>query len=128
MSIDVQAPDADEAVAAKQEDRPAAGPRVEAQLGSVGLALLPAVLLIYFAFNGGGFSPAPVGFAALIVTQVLVVRVLFADDPFAGFSRQLAVVVGLFAAYAAWVLASRLWFDSRARPLIEFDRALLYLL
>jgi O-antigen ligase len=127
MTVDVQAGDAahDPAPA---ESAPAQAPRPEVRLASAALALLPAGLLVYLAFSGGGFSPAPVGFAALFVIQIFVVRVLFADDPFAGFGRPLAIVACLFAAYTAWVLASTLWFDSRARPLLEYDRALLYLL
>src|SRR3954447_9541914 len=101
---------------------------VERRVAAAALALLPGILIVFFGFNGGGYFPGSVGFAALLVSQMIVVRVLVADDPFAGFSRQLAVVVLLFAGFTAFVLASALWSDSEDRALIEFDRSLLYLL
>src|SRR5205807_847159 len=79
-------------------------------------------------FNGGGFFPGAVGFIAAIACQLVMARVLLADDPFAGYTRALAVVGGMLALYALWTLASSLWSHAEGRALIEFDRALLYLL
>src|SRR4051812_16840255 len=127
----VEAPP-EEDPALPEEDETEAVPRkrvtIERRVAAAALAFLPAALIVFFGFNGGGYFPGSVGFAGLIVSQMIVVRVLVADDPFAGFSRPLAVVVALFAAFTGFVLASALWSDSEDRALIEFDRALLYLL
>jgi O-antigen ligase len=101
---------------------------IERRLAAGALALLPGALIAFFGFNGGGYFPGSVGFAALLVSMTVVLRVLVADDPFAGFSRGLAIVAALMAAFTGWVLASGLWSDAEDRTLIEFDRALLYLL
>jgi O-antigen ligase len=101
---------------------------LERRAAAAALALLPGIGIAFFSFNGGGFFPGTVGFAALLVSQMIVLRVLVADDPFSGFSRPLAVVVGLMALYTGWTLASGLWADSSDRALTEFDRALLYTL
>src|SRR4051795_8693778 len=101
---------------------------IERRVAAAALALLPGALIVFFGFNAGGFFPGSVGFATLVVSQLIVVRVLVAEDPFAGFSRPLAVVAGVLALYAGWTLASGLWSDAQDRALIEFDRALLYLL
>src|SRR5919202_6886611 len=83
--------------------------RIENRIGGAVLALVPAGLIVYFGFNGGGFFPGTVGFACVIVIQLLIVRVLLADHPFEGFNRGVAVVGGALAAFAAWVLLSGLW-------------------
>src|SRR3954469_3416168 len=127
----VEAPP-EEDPALPEEDETEAVPRkrvtIERRVAAAALAFLPTALIVFFSFNGGGYFPGSVGFAALLVSQMIVVRVLVADDPFAGFSRQLAVVVALLAVFTAFVLASTLWSDSEDRALIEFDRSLLYLL
>src|SRR5205807_186257 len=74
-----------------------------------------------------GFFPGSVAFATLIVTQLLLIRVLGADSPFAGLTRPLVIVAGASTAFAAWTLLSGAWSHSHDRPLIEFDRALLYI-
>ncbi len=102
--------------------------RLEERAASVALSLLPGGLIVYFSFEGGGYFAGSVGFATLVVLQLLVVRVLFAERPFAGVGRRHVVVVGLFALYAAWTLASAIWSHALGRALVEFDRALLYLL
>jgi O-antigen ligase len=102
--------------------------RIENRIGGAVLALVPAGLIVYFGFNGGGFFPGTVGFACVIVIQLLIVRVLLADHPFAGFSRAAGAAGLLLLGFAAWVLASGLWSDAEDRALIEFDRALLYVL
>jgi O-antigen ligase len=101
---------------------------IERRVAAAALVLLPGALIVFFGFNGGGFFPGSVGFATLLVSQLIVVRVLVADEPFAGFSRPLAVVALLMALLAGWTLASGLWSDAQDRALIEFDRTLLYLL
>src|SRR3954447_5164755 len=101
---------------------------VERRVAAAALALLPGILIVFFGFNGGGYFPGSVGFAALLVSQLIVVRVLVAEHPFAGFSRPLAAVAGAFALYTGWTLLSGLWSDAQDRSIIEFDRALLYLL
>jgi hypothetical protein len=118
--------EAREELAPELEAEPEA--RIEHRAASVGLALLPGALVVYFAFEGGGYFAGSVAFVALLLTQVLVVRVLFAERPFAGVSRGHAIAVGVFASYVGWTLASALWSDAESRALVEFDRALLYLL
>src|SRR3954454_23879857 len=101
---------------------------IERRVAAAALTLVPAVLILFMGFNGGGYFAGSVGFAALVVSQMVAVRVLVADDPFAGYSRPLAFVTGVFSLFAGWTLASALWSDARDHALIEFDRALLYLL
>jgi hypothetical protein len=96
-------------------------------LAALVLGLLPGALVLYFGFNGGGFFAGTVGFACVILIQLLILRVLLGDQPFEGFSRGVAVVGGALAAFATWVLLSGLWSDAHDRALIEFDRALMYL-
>ncbi len=107
---------------------PAERPRIELQVAGAVLAALPALLVLYFSFNGGGYFAGTVGFAAVIVIQLLIVRVLLAERPFAGVTRQLALVGLAGAAFVAWVLLSGLWAHARDRTLIEFDRDLFYVL
>src|SRR3954470_6906157 len=101
---------------------------IERRVAAAALALLPGALILFFSFNGGGYFPGTVGFAALVVSQMIAVRVLVVEDPFAGLSRPLAAVTVVMALFAGWILASGLWSDAKDRALIEFDRALLYLL
>ena len=101
---------------------------VAGRLAHRGLLLLPGGLTIYLSFNGGGFFPNTVAFAALVLAIVLGLRIAFADEPFAGFSVSLALAAGALALFAIWTLLSALWSDATARALLEFDRALLYLL
>jgi O-antigen ligase len=101
--------------------------RPEARIASALLALVPGALVIYFSFNAGGFFPSSVGFATLLVVQMLVLRVLVAQKPFAGYTRLLGIAALALGAYAAWTLASQLWSDTPDRALTEYDRALLYL-
>lgn len=105
-----------------------AGARLLERVGTAALLAIPGGLIVYFGFNAGGFFPGAPAFAALVLAQVLALRTVLAEDPFAGFSRGVALAAGALAAYAGWVLASALWSDATARALIEFDRALLYLL
>ena len=104
-----------------------ANPRIEIRVATLVLGLLPGALVLYFGFNGGGFFTGTVAFACMIVIQLLIVRVLLGDHPFEGFSPGVALVGGALAGFATWVLLSGLWSDAHDRAVIEFDRALLYL-
>jgi O-antigen ligase len=101
-------------------------PRIENRVAGVVLGLLPGALVLYFGFNGGGFFPGTVGFACVILIQLLILRVLLGDHPFDGFTAGVGIAGGALAAFATWVLLSGLWSDAHDRALIEFDRALLY--
>jgi len=58
---------------------------------------------------------------------IAALRMVAAREPFAGFSLPgLCAIVGL-GLYAGWTLLSGDWSGARARALLEFDRALLYL-
>jgi len=89
--------------------------------------LAPAVLLGYFAFNAGGFFPRPPAFALIAIAQVLVLYVALSPHPFARLSWPAVTAVVAMCAFAVWVLASQLWSHAPGRSIIEFDRALLYL-
>ena len=102
--------------------------RIENRAAALLLALVPGILVLYFSFNAGGFFPGTVGLACVIVIQLLIVRVLLADHPFEGFRSGVAAIGVPFAAFVVWILLSALWSDSHDRVLVEFDRALLYLM
>lgn len=93
-----------------------------------GAFLLPGALMVYLGFSAGGFFPGATALVALVIALLVVLRAAFAADPMAGVSRPLLVAAVPFAAYSIWVLVSTAWSDAPARGLIEFDRALLYLL
>jgi O-antigen ligase len=90
--------------------------------------LLPGALVLYLAFNAGGFFAGATGDAAVAVALVLVLRTTLAAEPFAGLSGPVAAAAGALALYAVWTLLSASWSEAPARALLEFDRALLYLL
>ena len=92
------------------------------------LTALPGALIVYFAFDTGGYFPASPAFAAILLVVVLVLRTTLVDQPFEGFSRLLAFAVGALGFLTLWTLLSALWSDAPARALVEFDRIYLYLL
>jgi O-antigen ligase len=92
------------------------------------LTLLPGVLVIYFAFDTGGYFPESPAFVAIVLVIILVLRVTLVDQPFEGFSRPLAVAVAALGLLACWMLLSGVWSDAPSRALVEFDRAYMYLL
>jgi O-antigen ligase len=98
------------------------------RLAFAALLLLPGALTVYLSFNAGGFFPQTPAFVALILALVLAARMALVDRPLQGFSRPLAIAAGALALYALWTLASGIWSDAPGRALVEFDRALLYLL
>src|SRR4051812_43313692 len=110
-----------------EDEAPRPG-RIENRAAALALALVPGGLMIYLSFNGGGFFPGTVGLVCVIVIQLVIVRVLLADHPFEGFQRSVALVGAPLAGFVVWILLSGLWSDSHDRVLIEFDRALLYLM
>ncbi len=65
---------------------------------------------------------------AIVLTQVLLVRILQARRPFEGIAPVTLVAVAALGAYAGLTLVSALWSHATGRALIEFDRAWSYLL
>src|SRR5438128_3401764 len=92
------------------------------------LMLLPGVLVVFLGFNAGGYFPATPALATIVLSQALLLRLVNARSPFAGFAPATLVAIGALAMYAALTLASALWSHSMGRTLIEFDRACCYLL
>jgi hypothetical protein len=90
--------------------------------------LVPALLGALFAFRAGGFFPGTTGVVAAGLACGLAVRLTIAGNPVAGWSAGLSLAAGGLALFAAWTLLSGTWSDAPARALIEFDRALAYLL
>ena len=101
---------------------------VSSRLANWALLFLPGGLTIYLSFNSGGFFPDAQAFAALVLAVVLGLRIALAEAPFAGFGKPLAVAAAGLGLYALWSLLSAVWSDAPGRALLEFNRALLYLL
>ncbi len=97
-------------------------------LGLIALMLLPGALIVFLGFNAGGYFPGTPAVAAIVLSQVLLVRILQARHPFEGLGRATLVVIVALGLYAALTLASALWSHSTSRAVIEFDRVWLYLL
>lgn len=98
------------------------------RLAAGGLLLLPAGLVVFFAFDAGGFYPGPPAYVAALLCLVLAVRATVARDPLEGFSKLLVVAVVAMAAFALFTLLSASWSHAPGRALVMFDLALVYLL
>lgn len=80
----------------------------------------------YLCFSAGGFFAGAPALAATVLGLVLVLRILSAEEPFAGFGPGLITAITALGLFAIWTLSSAAWSDSPAGAMIEFDRALLY--
>src|SRR3954447_3067599 len=89
--------------------------------------LIPGLLVLYFSFHAGGFFPRQVAIACLVLVQVLVLYLLLTNNPLERLSWPAVVATAAMALFAGWILLSQVWSDSPARSIIEFDRALMYL-
>lgn len=98
------------------------------RLSEAGLTLLPALLVVWFSFNAGGFFPDSTGLMAVAVAVVFMLRLTLNPRPIAGISWLGVAAIAALGLYALWTLASAWWSHAPARSMIEFDRALLYLL
>ncbi len=92
------------------------------------LLLLPGILVVYTAFHGGGFFAGTQGLLAVVLALLLLLRFTVAENPFGGAGAGLAVGGGALALFCGWILLSASWSHAPARALLEFDRALLYVL
>ncbi len=105
----------------------ATGARVE-RLALTALMLLPGALIVFTGFNAGGYFPATPAILAIVLLQILLVRIVQARHPFEGLTLSTLLALGALAAYALMTLLSTLWSHASGRALIEFDRAWMYLL
>jgi O-antigen ligase/polysaccharide polymerase Wzy-like membrane protein len=110
------------------EQRPARRRDLLRHAGARAHLVLPGVLTAILCFRAGGFFPAVTGLAAIAVAIVLLLRVTLAADPFAGWTRVAGAAALALACFASWTLGSALWSGAAARAIVEFDRALLYVL
>ena len=92
------------------------------------VGLVIAALTVYLGFNAGGFFPTATAIAALVVCALCVITVMLVERPFERFNGWLLAATAGFAGYAVWSLISVAWSGSPGRGLLEFDRALLYVL
>ena len=95
---------------------------------AAGLAVPPAALVLYLAFNDGGYFPAPTAWVAAALAALLAVRLLMVPDALTKLGWPFRVVAGTLALLALWTVASAAWSGAPARAVTEFDRTLLYLL
>lgn len=90
--------------------------------------LLPAVLVVFFAFRGGGYFAGTPAFVAAALAVASAVRLVAARRPFDGLRGVGLVVLGALALHTVWTLASALWSHAPGRAEVEYDRVLMYLL
>jgi O-antigen ligase len=90
--------------------------------------LLPGALVVFTGFHAGGYFPASTAITAVVLAQILLVRIVQAPRPFAGLAPSTLIVIAALALYALMTLLSAFWSHASSRALIEFDRAWLYLL
>ncbi|HEV2771098.1 MAG TPA: O-antigen ligase family protein [Solirubrobacteraceae bacterium] len=92
------------------------------------LPLVPGLLVAAFSFEAGGFFPGATAAGAVTLVIVLILHVTLAERPFAGLSLTFLIGAVALGLLAVWTLVSVGWSDAPARALLEYDRALLYLL
>jgi hypothetical protein len=90
--------------------------------------LAPGALIIAFGFSNGGYFPGAVAVVSTLLVAGLVLHLTVADRPLAGLGALPLVGLAALALLALWTLASGSWSDAGGRALLEYDRALLYVL
>jgi O-antigen ligase len=98
------------------------------RVAAAALLLLPAGLVVYFAFNSGGFYPGPTAYVAVALCVVLALRVTLAANPLEGLGWPLALGAGALALYALLTLVSAGWSHAPGVALVNFGLPLVYLL
>jgi O-antigen ligase len=93
---------------------------------AVGLVI--AGLTVFLGFNAGGFFPGATATVAIVVCFLMVLGAMLVSRPFESFTPAFFIPLGLLAGFAGLTLASAAWSGATGRALLEFDRALLYLL
>src|ERR1700728_4336537 len=63
------------------------------ELAAAALMLLPGALVVFTGFNAGGYFPATPAIVAIVLTQILLVRILQSSRPFAGFAPATLVAI-----------------------------------
>lgn len=91
-------------------------------------ALLPGALLVYLAFNAGGFFPGTQAVVAIALLLVLATWIAFSKQPFLGASIWMLVCAGALVLLSGWALLSGIWSDAPARGLLDAQRPLIYAL
>lgn len=107
---------------------PRSSPNLTATARGPLVGVLLGALIVYLGFNAGGFFPGAVAAAALALCLLTVLGIMLVSRPFESFTPGLLVPLSLLAGFAIWTLSSAAWSSSSGRALIEFDRALLYVL
>jgi hypothetical protein len=92
------------------------------------LGALVAAPVVYLSFNAGGFFPGATAIATVSFCLALAAGILLVKRPFEGVTPALGIALALLGGFAAWTLASGAWSEAEGRALVEFDRALFYLL
>lgn len=95
---------------------------------AIALSLAPGALIVVFGFQAGGFFPGTVALVAVALSLLLVLQVTLARHPFAAISLPLLLAIACLGLFALWTLLSSRWSGAPERALLEYDRALLYLL
>jgi O-antigen ligase len=98
------------------------------KLAVTALMLLPGALIVFMGFNAGGYFPSTPAVAAIVLAQILLVRIMQARRPFEGLAPITLVAIAALGLYTLLTLLSAAWSHASGRALIEFDRAWLYLL
>lgn len=97
-------------------------------LAVTALMLLPGAMIVFMGFNAGGYFPTTPAIAAVVLAQILLVRVMQSRRPFEGLAPITLVAIAALGLYALLTLLSASWSHASGRALIEFDRVWLYLL
>ncbi len=91
------------------------------------MVLASGLVTGYLGFNQGGFFPASVAIVTIALLLSLIVRVGVITRPFAGLGGKGLAACAALAAFAALTLLSSAWSHAPGRAVLEFNRALLYL-
>ena len=92
------------------------------ELALTALMLLPGALIVFMGFNAGGYFPATPALAAIVLAQILLVRIMQSRHPFEGLAPVTLVAIAALGLYALMTLISASWSHSiepgadRVRP------------